>query len=369
MQLIKVYCYKSGIVNSSGFIKNNSFISKDRGAKLEFLFEYALFLAKAFTFVAAFLIVISGLSSLSTKSRRNNKDELQVLHLNQAMEKTSRVLEESILSDLEKKEASKKRKIAIKELKKIKSTRKRIFLIDFQGDIKASASSSLREEVTAVLSQARAEDEVVVRLESSGGMVHSYGFASSQLHRIKKKGVSLTICVDKVAASGGYMMACVANKILCAPFAFIGSIGVVAQLPNFNRLLKKHDIDVELHTAGAHKRTLTMFGENTQEDRSKFVEDLDNTHRLFKHFVSEHRAGIDINNIATGEVWLGTEAKVKGLIDELITSDEYLLDKSADTDIYQVIYAKHKSFPEKIGLAAEISVNRLLKRYWNKLFS
>ena len=145
--------------------------------------------------------------------------------------------------------------------------------------------------------------------------------------------------MDKVAASGGYMMACVANKILCAPFSFIGSIGVVAQLPNFNRLLKKHDVDIELHTAGSHKRTLTMFGENTQKDRDKFIDDLDNTHRLFKNFVSEHRPNVDINSIATGEVWLGTEAITKGLVDELLTSDEYLLYKTTDTDIYEVVYA------------------------------
>ena len=183
------------------------------------------------------------------------------------------------------------------------------------------------------------------------------------------KGIALTVCVDKVAASGGYMMACVANKILCAPFSFIGSIGVVAQLPNFNRLLKKHDVDIELHTAGSHKRTLTMFGENTQKDRDKFIDDLDNTHRLFKNFVSEHRPSVDINSIATGEVWLGTEAITKGLVDELLTSDEYLLDKTTDTDVYKVVYATPKTLSEKIGFATEASIDRLLKRWWSRIFS
>lgn len=165
------------------------------------------------------------------------------------------------------------------------------------------------------------------------------------------------------------MMACVADKILAAPFSILGSIGVVAQLPNFNRLLKKHDIDVELHTAGAHKRTLTMFGENTDQDREKFVEDLEDTHQLFKDFVGQHRQQVDIDKISTGEIWLGTRAKEKGLVDELMTSDEYLVRLSSDADIYEVKYTHRKSLPEKMGLAAENSTDRLLLRWWNRLRS
>lgn len=340
-----------------------------RGIKLDFLFEYAIFLAKTVTFVIAGLILLATVASLGSKGRRNNKGQLQVTHLNESMDAASNILAASILNDSEKKEAKKYKKNILKKSKKSKTSKKRIFLLDFDGDVKASAATNLREEVTAILNQARPEDEVVVRLESMGGMVHSYGFASSQLHRIKKKSIPLTICVDKVAASGGYMMACVANKIFCAPFAFIGSIGVVAQLPNFNRLLKKHDIDVELHTAGAYKRTLTMFGENTAEDREKFVEDLDKTHELFKNFVSEHRSGVDINTIATGEVWLGTDAKLKNLVDDIMTSDEYLMDRAADAEIYKVKYIHHKSLPEKMGWAAEGSADRLLLKWWNRLRS
>jgi serine protease SohB len=336
---------------------------------LDFLFEYGLFFAKAVTLVAVVLVILANLASFSAKNRSNNKGELKVTHLNDNIKKVNRSLEESILTEPEKKRVKKQRKIENKELKKSKSSKNRVFLIDFKGDLKASAAASLREEVTAILGQARKDDEVVVRLESSGGMVHGYGFASSQLNRIKKKNIYLTVCVDKVAASGGYMMACVANKILCAPFSFIGSIGVVAQLPNFNRLLKKHDVDIELHTAGSHKRTLTMFGENTQEDREKFTDDLDNTHRLFKNFVSEHRPNIDINSIATGEVWLGTEAITKGLVDELLTSDEYLLDKTSHSQVYKVAYLTHKTLSEKIGFAAEMSINKLLKRWWSKVSS
>lgn len=336
---------------------------------MDFLSEYAIFLAKTVTFVIAGLVLLAALASLGSKGRRNNKGQLQVTHLNKSMDAVSDILAASILNSSEKKDAKKHKKNILKASKKLKAPKKRIFLLDFDGDMKASAAENLREEITAVLNQATPEDEVVIRLESTGGMVHSYGFASSQLHRIKKKAIPLTVCVDKVAASGGYMMACVASKIFCAPFAFVGSIGVVAQLPNFNRLLKKHDIDVELHTAGAYKRTLTIFGENTTEGRAKFVENLDKTHELFKKFVSEHRSGVDINDIATGEVWLGTDAKLKGLVDDIMTSDEYLVDRATDTEIYQVKYIHHKSLSEKMGLAAEGSADRLLLKWWNRLYS
>lgn len=218
-----------------------------------------------------------------------------------------------------------------------------------------------------MLSQAKPEDEVVVRLESAGGMVHSYGLAASQLDRIKQQGIPLTVCVDKVAASGGYMMACVADKILAAPFSMIGSIGVVAQLPNFNRLLKKHDVDVELHTAGEYKRTLTMFGENTEQGREKFVEDLEEIHEIFKEFVKNHRESVDINAISTGKVWLGTHAKNVSLVDEIKTSDEYLVDRSKDANIYLVRFVYHKSLPEKMGLAAENRADSLLLRWFERL--
>ena len=109
----------------------------------------------------------------------------------------------------------------------------------------------------------------------------AYGLAASQMQRIRDKKLKLTVCVDKVAASGGYMMAVVADKIIAAPFAVLGSIGVLAQVPNFHRLLKKHDVDFEMLTAGKYKRTLTMFGENTDKGREKFQEDIEDTHVLF----------------------------------------------------------------------------------------
>ena len=220
--------------------------------------------------------------------------------------------------------------------------KKRVFVLKFNGNVSASAVTNMREEVTAILTQATANDEVVVKLESSGGMVHSYGLASSQLDRLRKQGIPITICVDKVAASGGYMMACVGDKILAAPFAVIGSIGVVAQLPNFHRLLKKNDVDFELLTAGEHKRTLTIFGENTEQGREKFIEDLQDTHQLFKSYVAERRPQININKVATGEVWFGTRALELALVDELMTSDEYLTHCAKESKVYEINYVQKK---------------------------
>ena len=336
---------------------------------MEFLSEYGLFLAKAITMVVGLLVVIATIAGLSSKIRKSARGELEVHRLNEDFEHMGNTLQVAMLNPAEQKQLAKEQKKEAKLRKKAISDKKRVFLLNFKGDMRASAATNLREEITAVLSQAKSEDEIVVRLESAGGMVHSYGLASSQLDRIKKQGIPLTVCVDKVAASGGYMMACVADKILAAPFSILGSIGVVAQLPNFNRLLKKHDIDVELHTAGEHKRTLTMFGENTDQDREKFVEDLEDTHQLFKDFVGQRRQQVDIDKISTGEIWLGTRAKEKGLVDELMTSDEYLVRLSSDADIYEVKYTHRKSLPEKIGLAAENSTDRLLLRWWNRLRS
>ncbi|MCC6296070.1 MAG: protease SohB, partial [Pseudomonadales bacterium] len=230
-------------------------------------------------------------------------------------------------------------------------SRRRVFVLDFIGDLQASGVDALRHEVTAVLTRARGDDEVVVRVESAGGLVHGYGLVASQLNRIVAAGVRLTVCVDKVAASGGYLVACVADQILAAPFAVLGSIGVVAQIPNIHRLLKRHDVDVELLTAGKYKRTLTVLGENTEEGRQKFQHDLDATHALFKRHVAERRARLDIDSVATGEIWLGTDALAKGLIDRIQTSDEYLAALAVEgTAIYLVAYRRPSSWRERWGL-------------------
>ena len=341
---------------------------------MEFLFEYGLFLAKSLTFLITFAIVIALIVSAGQKNKSNAEGNIEVTALNDQYNDIKDSLKHVIYDQetlkAEEKARKKKEKAdkkAKKQTEEVEPSKKRLYLLDFDGDIKASAVDHLREEITAILSLATQQDEVVVRLESGGGMVHSYGLASSQLTRIKDKGIPLTICVDKVAASGGYMMACVAQKICAAPFAIIGSIGVIAQLPNFHKILKKNDVDFEMLTAGEYKRTLTMFGENTDKGRQKFVEDLENTHTLFKSFVSTQRPIVDIDAVATGEIWFGSQAKEQLLIDELITSDDYIMSQVETADIYKIEYSIKKSLPERLGLSVQLGIEGAISSVLNKL--
>lgn len=347
-----------------------------------------MFLAQVITYVVAILIVFSVVVSVSQKNKERVKGHFEIEYFNEkvanvqhAFDKAMALPGESKILDKVHHKAQKQREALGKKSGKKKqkdksqtegqyeskeNTRKRVFVLDFHGDVRASGVSRLREEVTAVISRAQVSDEVVVRLESPGGVVHGYGLAASQLDRIKKNNIPLTVCVDKVAASGGYMMACVADKIVAAPFAVLGSIGVVAQIPNLHRLLKKHDIDVELMTAGKYKRTLTILGENTQEGRDKFQSDIEDTHELFKDFVSLHRESIDIEQVASGEVWFGSRALDKKLIDQLQTSDEYLLSQIDSADVYEIAYVKKKTLQQKVGMAAEESLHRVLGRFFDR---
>ena len=343
---------------------------------MEFLAEYGLFLAKLLTGIIGFGILVAIITSASQKNGQGqDKGELEISPLNDQYDDVSETMSIALLDPAAQKAEAKKRrkeqkkraKANAKNFKLDTKTQKRVFVVKFNGNVSASAVTNLREEVTAILTQAKSDDEVVVKLESSGGMVHSYGLASSQLDRLRKQGIPITICVDKVAASGGYMMACVGDKILAAPFAIIGSIGVVAQLPNFHRLLKKHDIDFELLTAGEHKRTLTVFGENTEQGREKFIEDLQDTHQLFKAYVAERRPKIDIDKVATGDVWFGSRALELSLVDELMTSDEYLSSQAKESKVYEINYVQKKKLPQRLGIAAEHSADRLITKWWNRL--
>jgi serine protease SohB len=353
---------------------------------LEFLSEYGLFLAKSVTVVIAILVVVGFIVASAHREKSKEKGRIQVTQLNDRFDEMNHVLKEAVFDEKTLKEEEKKQKEEEKKKKKEEkqarknrkdasaedTRKKRVFVLDFNGDVKASATEELRESITAVLSLAEPRDEVVVRLESPGGLVHSYGLAASQLARITQKGIPLTVCVDKVAASGGYMMACVANKILAAPFAVIGSIGVVAQLPNFNRVLKKHDVDYEIFTAGEYKRTVTMFGENTEKGKKKFIEDLEDTHVLFKEFVNEHRPAVNVEEVATGEIWFGKRALEKNLIDGIATSDEYLTSQHPEADIVAVHYEQKRKIQERLGMAASKAIEtafenvlgRLSQRHW-----
>jgi serine protease SohB len=334
---------------------------------VDFIFDYASFLAKTVTIVIAIIVVLVVIASMRGRGRRSAGGQLHVTKLNDFYKGLRDRLEGSLLDKARLKALRKAQAKDLKKDKKSTEAKPRVYVMDFDGDIKASATENMRNEITALLTLATPKDEVVLRLESGGGMVHSYGLASSQLARIRQAGIPLTICIDKVAASGGYMMACIGNRIISAPFAVLGSIGVVAQLPNVNRLLKKHDIDFEVLTAGEYKRTLTVFGENTEKGREKFQEDLDITHELFKNFVASYRPQLQIDEVATGEVWLGLAAKDKLLVDELKTSDEYLSEKAKTADVFHLHYAERKSLQQRVGIAASTSVDHLVTGWWGKL--
>jgi serine protease SohB len=369
---------------------------------LEFLYEYGLFLAKAITFVVAVIAIIAALAATAIK-QKHKKGELEITDLSEHFEDVEHEVIHHLLTKEELKKKEKDEKVKAKEEAKAKKiaakaekkaaknkdnknaaetndsendktvddkTKPRLFVVDFNGSIDAKEVSSLREEITAILTVATPQDEVFVRLESGGGMVHGYGLASSQLDRIRQHHIPLTAAVDKVAASGGYMMACVANKIISAPFAILGSIGVIAQVPNFHKILKKNDIDFEQFTAGEFKRTVTMFGENTEKGREKFIEELEETHVLFKDFVAEHRPSLDVAKVATGEHWFGIKAKELGLVDDIQTSDDYLQTASKSRKVISIKYVTHKSLAEKFSKAASLSAESFIGKLWqnNRIF-
>ena len=316
---------------------------------MAFLTEYGLFLAKTLTFLLAIGAVI--LMVASSRQPKSRKGELVVTDLSGELEQGRHQLQAALAGKAERKG---------------EDERSRLFVIDFNGSMDAKEVASLREEVSAVIGVARPGDEVLLRLESGGGVVHGYGLAASQLQRLRDKDITLTVAIDKVAASGGYMMACVADKILAAPFAIVGSIGVIAQMPNFNKLLKKHDIEFEMHTAGQYKRTITMFGENDDQGREKFREELGAIHEQFKAFVAEHRPGLDIDKVTTGEHWLASQAKQLGLVDALCTSDDYLLAQASHHKVVGIRYSKPRSLTQKLGKQAALGLEGALGRLWQQ---
>lgn len=337
---------------------------------LDLLLQYGLFLAKTATVVMAVLIVLVAIGNAGSRRRSGGEGHIAVTPVNERLQDYAEALREIVYDKNALKAHHKAEKKRLKQEEKAGKAedRARVYVLTFNGDIRASAVESLRREITAVLTLAdAARDEIVVCLESPGGMVHGYGLAASQLARIRQRNIPLTICVDKVAASGGYMMACLGSRILAAPFAVVGSIGVVAQMPNFHRLLQKHDIDFEVLTAGEYKRTLTVFGQNTEAGRQKFQEELDDTHELFKEFVQQNRSQLDIEQVATGEHWYGQRALDLKLVDELKTSDEYLADRTREADVFAVRYAPKQRLMSRFGMAAEGSVDRLLMRWWERL--
>ncbi len=315
------------------------------------------------------LVVIGIIAVLGAIARSSRKGEagpghLRVKKLNERWQKTTAAMKHVLLGRkaLKAERLEQKKRVA----SEAKETRPRAFVLDFSGNIRATQVSGLTEEVSAILEVARPQEEVVVRLKSPGGIVHGYGLAASQLERLRAANLSLTIAIDEVAASGGYMMAVVGSRILSAPFAVVGSIGVVAGFPNFHRFLKRRDIDFELITAGRFKRTITMFGENTDEGRRKFQEELETAHTLFKSHIAQYRPKLDLDLVATGEHWYGREALDLGLVDALGTSEAYLRELGKKADVFHVEWVVRRRLLDRIGGGVEGLVHRVLDRFWER---
>jgi serine protease SohB len=332
----------------------------------EFFADYGLFLLKTVTIVVAVIVIIGAAAAASKKAAQ--QEGLEIENLNKKYRNLASALKQAVMKKSEWKKQAKADKEREKAEAKADASRPTAFIIDFKGDLKASAVPSLREEVSAVLEVAGKHDQVVVRLENHGGVVHEHGLAASQLARIRDREIPLTVVVDKVAASGGYLMACVADRILAAPFAILGSIGVLAQIPNFNRMLGNHGIDFEMITAGKYKRTVTMFGKNTDEDRAKLREELEDVHTLFKGAVAKYRAGLDLEKVATGEHWYGTRALELGLADALKTSDELLAELAKDHDLYRLHYKIKQPLQKRLMANADAALERLDAAGWQRRF-
>lgn len=332
---------------------------------MEFWSEIGVFTLKTLVLFLFFAGIILVIAVLALKSQM--KSSLEVEKINDKMEGYEKSFKSVLLDKDQLKEEKKKLKKSKKEKKELDTADKsRLFLVDFKGDIKASQVENLREEITAILTTATDKDEVVVCVETPGGVVNNYGLAASELVRVRERNIPLTICVDKVAASGGYLMACTANKLLCAPFGIVGSIGVIAQVPNLNRLLKKYDVDYKEYTAGDYKRTVSLFGEITPKGEDKFREQLDQTHKLFKTFVNKYRPQLDMEKVGTGEYWFGEQCLELKLIDQIKTSDDYILEASKNRTVLKVKFEKKQPLSEKLsgvlGRAIELAFEKIVAK-------
>ena len=332
---------------------------------MEYVFDYLSFLAKAVTIIAALVVII--VAAGARRSHRPSEGRIQVIRINDRLRALRSTVQHAVTPAARRKKLTRQENREQKRERKTVPDRTRVFVVNFNGDFAASQLDCLAQEITAILTSAQEGDEVVVRIESAGGLVHAYGLAASQLARVKGKGIRLVAAIDKVAASGGYMMASVADRIVTAPFAIVGSIGVVAQLPNVHRFLKKRDVDVELLTAGEYKRTLTVFGQNTDSGRAKFQEEIEDIHALFKAFVGDHRPDVDLDAVATGEAWYGQRAIERKLVDQLCTSDEYLLAACDDKDVFEVRWIVPEKPIDRILHQFSTAMNSLIDRVLGRL--
>ena len=369
---------------------------------VEFLLDLLGFVLKGIVVLAVIIIPVMTILSFVSRNKKGDqtqaKGALVVEDLKLAAKKRKEMIskslkrsnpdkllnKEEIKVGLKKEEKKKKPAVSAKEkvqeklderaafLKTIEEKKeagvfcpRNLYVIDFRGSAKGTEFKDLRLKIDAILDVATPEDEVIVNLMSPGGLVNSYGLCASQLQRIRDRGITLTVTVDEVAASGGYLMACVANKIVAAPFSYIGSIGVIAGIPNFRRLINKYDVDYEQITAGKFKRTLSVLGENTEEGRAKFKEELEAVHTRFKEQVLRYRPHLDADKVTTGEHWLAVDAKELGLVDEIATSDEYIKERMGLT-IDSALKIKWKKQEKKNLISKFLPKSALSKAIFGK---
>jgi serine protease SohB len=335
---------------------------------MAFWLDIAAFVLKALIIVAA----IGGLVFLIARLARSSEpkdEEIKVRSLNERYDDMRDAMNAELLDKKQRKALAKARK---KEAKAAKARRdqkagRRIYVLAFKGDMRASAVKRLGSEIDAILTVARpGTDDVVLRLQSPGGTVTGYGLAAAEILRLRERKIKVIASVDQVAASGGYMMACAADRIVAAPFAVVGSIGVVAPVPNLHRLLKRNEIDFEEMTAGEFKRSVSLLGEITPAGREHFRGKLEDTHGAFKHFVQQCRPNVDIDKVANGDHWLASEALALGLVDELSTGDEYLFRARDGARLYEVSTAARKTLVQQllsgIGGAARAAADFVVAR-------
>jgi len=336
---------------------------------MAFWLDIAAFALKALIIVAA----VGGLAILIARLARSGeaKDpEIKVRSLNERYDEMRDAMNAELLDKKERKALAKARKREAKAEAKARRDQepgKRIYVLAFKGDMRASAVKRLGAEIDAVLTVARpGTDEAMIRIESPGGTVTGYGLAAAEILRLRERKIMVTASVDQVAASGGYMMACAADRIVAAPFAVVGSIGVVAPAPNLHRLLKKNDIDYEEMTAGEFKRTVSVLGEITPEGREHFRGKLDATHEAFKTHVAECRPAVDIAEVANGDHWLAREALALGLVDEIATGDELLFRARDEARLYEVTTEARKNLLQQLlsglGVAAQSAADFVAAR-------
>ncbi len=325
---------------------------------MAFWLDIASFAVKALLIVAALGALAALLARLTRRDLRRGGREIEVHSLNERYDQMRDELDAEILDRKERRSLAKSRAKARKReaARAATPTARRVYVLGFKGDLVASAVKRLAREVDAVLTVARpSTDEVVLRLQSSGGTVTGYGLAAAEVSRLRDRKIKVTVSVDQVAASGGYMMACAADKIVAAPFALVGSIGVVAQAPNLHRLLKKNDIDYEELTAGEFKRSISVLGEITPAGRAHFLGKIEDIHTAFKSFVAERRPAADLARVANGDVWLASEAVSLGLVDALSTGDDLIFRLKDEARLFEVATAARKTLLQQLlgGLGFE----------------